>query len=215
MKQKIETPFLPSLASVTPAQRRVLAFVVEYQRKAGCPPSYRDIMQGCGFSSPSTVHDHIRRLEKVGVVRVSGTRARSLQLPAILSTEAPAVQIPLVGLITAGEPIEAIDHAEASELISIPRSMVPGSDCYALRVKGESMKDDGILDGDIVIIERNFYPSAGQAVVAILPDGTATLKSWYKEKGRYRLQPRNPLLPPIYTKTLEIRGVVRGVLRIM
>jgi repressor LexA len=121
-----------------------------------------------------------------------------------------AVELPLVGTIAAGQPIEAIEHKEA---LSVPLELLPHLNCYVLQVRGESMEDDGILDGDYVIVERNFYPKNGDVVVALLNNEAATLKRYHREKSRIRLQPANKTMKPIYAKNPVIQGIVRAVLR--
>jgi len=120
------------------------------------------------------------------------------------------VELPLIGTIAAGQPIEAIEDRTS---ISVPIELLPNLNCYVLQVKGESMIEDGILDGDFVIVERSFYPENGDAVVALLDNENATLKRYYREKNRIRLQPANKDMKPIYTRNPVIQGIVRGVLR--
>ncbi len=121
-----------------------------------------------------------------------------------------AIELPLVGIITAGEPIEAI---EEHETVVVPESLVPSSNCFVLKVRGTSMIEEGILDGDYVIVERNFYPLNGQIVVALLDNAFATLKKYYREKNRIRLQPANASMAPIFVTNPAIQGVVKAVLR--
>lgn len=147
---------------------------------------------------------------KKGFLKTSYNEARSIELvPAEINFA--AIELPLAGLITAGEPIEAI---EEKETIGVPADFVSDrANSYVLRVKGKSMVDDGILDGDYVIVERNPSPKNGEVVVALLNNAYATLKKFYREANRIRLQPANAKMKPIYTKDPLIQGVVRGVIR--
>ena len=137
--------------------------------------------------------------------------ARSIELVEAETTWASALELPLVGLITAGEPIEAV---EQNETIAVPSDFVTDQvNSYVLRVKGESMIEEGILDGDYVIVERNPSPQNGDVVVALLNNAYATLKKFYREAARIRLQPANHTMKPIYAKDPLIQGIVRGVIR--
>jgi repressor LexA len=172
-------------------------------------PSYRELATAVGASSPATIHKHISLLEKKGyVVRYSD---RTLTLTPKATMSRPAIGLPLRGLITAGQPIEAI---ETDERLDVPADMVVDEiNSYVLRVKGESMIEDGILDGDYVIVERNPSPRNGDIVVALLENTYATLKRFYRETNRIRLQPANSTMQPFYVQDPLIQGVVRAVLR--
>lgn len=189
-------------------QKLVLDYITEFIQINGYAPSYREIAEYFGLSSTATVHDHIRALEDKGLITSTHNAARSLE-PVNLRF-GKAIELPLVGLIAAGEPIEAI---EQNESIAIPSNMVRDENSYVLKVRGDSMIEDGILDGDYVIVERNFYPQNGDVVVALLDNTYATLKRYYREKDRIRLQPANHNMQPIYDKNPAIQGIVRGVLR--
>lgn len=189
-------------------QKLVLDYITEFIQVNGYAPSYREIAEYFGLSSTATVHDHIRALEDKGLITSTHNAARSLE-PVNLRF-GKAIELPLVGLIAAGEPIEAI---EQNESIAIPNSMVRDENSYVLKVRGDSMIEDGILDGDYVIVERNYYPQNGDVVVALLDNTYATLKRYYREKDRIRLQPANHNMQPIYDKNPAIQGIVRGVLR--
>ncbi|HCC22479.1 repressor LexA [Candidatus Uhrbacteria bacterium RIFOXYC2_FULL_47_19] len=196
---------------LTKKQHQILEYVTGYIRGNGYAPSYRDIGEALGLSSTATVHEHIKNLKEKGCLSSGNGEARALEVDPELSRIAVAVTLPLLGLITAGEPIEAV---EGKETMDIPATLVrKPDDTFVLRVRGESMKDDGILSGDLVIVEKNPAPRDGDTVVALLDNEYATLKRFYREKGRVRLQPANSSMEPIYVKELAVQGVVRAVIR--
>lgn len=197
--------------NLTKRQRQILDFITEFIDKQGFAPSYREIGKHFNLSSPATVHVHIENLKKKGLLKTQFNEARSIELVPIEVNWAMAIELPLAGLITAGEPIEAI---EEKETIAVPTDFVSdNSNSYVLRVKGESMIEDGILDGDYVIVEHNPSPANGDVVVALLNNTHATLKKFYREANRIRLQPANSTMRPLYVKDPLIQGVVRGVIR--
>jgi repressor LexA len=173
-------------------------------------PSYREIMRSMGIKSPATIYSHVQALRAKGYLAVQNGKMRSIELTSKSNMFVKAVELPLVGVIAAGQPIEAI---EDREMISIPIELLPHLNCYVLQVKGDSMVDDGIYDSDYVIVERNFYPNNGDVVVALLNNECATLKRYYREKTRIRLQPANKKMRPLYAKNPVIQGIVRAVLR--
>ncbi len=196
---------------LTKKQSDILAFVVEYIQERGYPPSYREIGAHFGISSTATVHEHIKNLERKGYLTGDADSARSIEVESSLLSTAKAMLLPLKGLITAGEPIEAV---ETNESFPVPAEMVnDGEDAYVLKVKGESMIDDGILSGDYVVVIATTQPKNGDTVVALLENTNATLKRFYKEDGRVRLQPANRTMKPFYVKDIIVQGVVRGVVR--
>ncbi len=198
------------LDNLTKKQSEILDYIVAFIRDNGYPPAYREIASGLGISSPATVCEHVTNLKRKGFLTADGG-ARSLEVePSVLSS-IKAVALPLKGLITAGEPIEAI---ESNETFSVPSSMVVHPDkTYALKVRGNSMIDDGILSGDYVIIEENPSPRDGEIVVALIDQTYATLKRIYREKGRFRLQPANRTMSPIFASDVQVQGVVKGLFR--
>lgn len=196
------------MTNLTKKQKEILDFITQFIQVNQYAPSYREIAEHFGLSSTATVHEHVRSLEDKGLITASHNVARSLEV--VTSRFGRAIELPLAGLITAGEPIEAI---ETRETIAIPQSMVKDENSYVLKVRGESMIEDGILDGDYVVVERNFYPKNGDVVVALLDNTYATLKKYYREKDRIRLQPANKNMKPIYDKNPAIQGVVRAILR--
>jgi len=197
--------------NLTKRQRQILDYITEFTNDNGYAPSLREIGEHFDLSSPATIHAHIDNLKKKGLLRNSFNEARSIELIPSEINWAYAIDLPLVGLITAGEPIEAIENKET---IAIPADFVRDTvNSYVLKVKGESMIEEGILDGDYVIVERNPSPSNGDVVVALLNNAYATLKKFYREANRIRLQPANSSMKPIYCKDPLIQGVVRGVIR--
>lgn len=206
----------------TDRQVAILEFLQRYRRMRGVSPTLEEIAENFGVSKV-TVHDHIRQLEKKGAIRKVPHMARALEildedyLDEAVSSETEEGRLPVnvVGRIAAGEPIEAL---EVNESLDLGDLLPMGRDHFALRVQGSSMIDDGIHDGDLVIIERRNVADDGEVVVAIIGDNEATLKRLYREKNRrgkqvYRLQPANEELEPVLVDRLEIRGVVVGVVR--
>lgn len=197
-------------SDLTKRQSDTLAFIRDFLAKHNYAPSYRDIMHGTGINSPATAYAHVQALKDKGYIKLTDGQMRSVELTEKSNLFTRGVELPLVGSIAAGEPIEAIENKET---ISVPLELLPNLNCYVLQVKGESMIDDGILDGDFVIVERNFYPTNGDVVVALIDNENATLKRYYREKTRIRLQPANQKMRPIYARNPVIQGIVRGVLR--
>ncbi len=193
------------MAPLTRKQNDVYQAILDFYASQGHSPTVRDIMRTLGLSSPATIHQHIRNLKQKHMLK----KTPHLE-PIESSYTERSVMLPLVGLIAAGEPIEAIEDRET---VAVPESLVPSSNCFVLKVKGTSMIEEGILDGDYVIVERNFYPTNGQIVVALLDNAFATLKKYYREKNRIRLQPANASMGPIYVTNPAIQGVVKAVLR--
>ncbi len=197
--------------NLTKRQRQILDFITNFINENGYAPSIREIGENFSLSSPATIHAHIENLKKKGLLNTSYNEARSIELIPAEINWSQAIELPLVGLITAGEPIEAI---EENETIAVPADFVSDNvNSYVLKVKGESMIEEGILNGDYVIVERNPSPRNGDVVVALLNNAYATLKKFYREANRIRLQPANSLMKPIYVKDPLIQGVVRGVIR--
>ncbi len=201
---------------LTKKQSEILTYVQKHLDEHGYAPSYREIAEHFDLSSPATVHEHVQSLIEKGYMRAGEDgEARSLEvvqqsLSRRLLTK--SVILPLMGLITAGTPIEAIEENEA---LAVPVDFVMDpANAYVLRVKGRSMIEDGIFDGDFVIVERNPSPKNGDVVVALLDNAYATLKRFYREPDRIRLQPANSTMQPIFVKgNINIQGVVRGVIR--
>jgi repressor LexA len=184
-----------------------MEFLADYQKTRGISPTLEEVGEHLGITRV-TVFQHVRALEKKGALGQEPLLARSLE---ILDPEfQPKPGLPILGSIAAGCPIEALEEPEQLQL----EDLVPmGASMYALRVQGESMIDEGIRDGDFVIVERRDRADDGDTVVAIVGDNEATLKRYYRERDHIRLQPANPAMEPIRVKEVEIRGIVRGVMR--
>ncbi|MBU0645989.1 transcriptional repressor LexA [Patescibacteria group bacterium] len=200
------------MPTLTKKQAEILDFIREYITDHGYAPSYREIADHFSLSSPATVHQHIKTLTEKGFLTMGEDgEARSVELTAEAQPATPSILLPLAGLITAGEPIEAV---EQNETMAVPTEFViDGANSFVLRVKGQSMIEDGILDGDYVVIERNPSPKNGEVIVALLDNAFATLKRFYRESNQIRLQPANSTMDPIYVKDCIVQGVVRAVIR--
>lgn len=197
--------------NLTKRQREILDYVTEFMNDKGYAPSIREIADNFGLSSPATIHVHLENLKNKGFLKSSFNEARSIELTPSQVNWAQALELPLMGLITAGEPIEAV---EQNETIAVPSDFVADeANSYVLKVKGESMIEEGILSGDYVIVERNPSPRNGDVVVALLDNAYATLKKFYREKNRIRLQPANSAMKPFYVQDPLIQGIVKGVIR--
>lgn len=195
--------------SLTPKQKRVLDAIRTYRDFKGYMPSIRNLAK-LTKSAVGTVHEHIETLRRKGWIRTDGT-SRGIELAQDVIDQANLTSVPVVGTIAAGEPIEAIQIAE--DPFTLPKSAArPGA--FALRVRGDSMIDDHIMDGDLVIVKPQAVVSNGEIAVALLEDNTATLKRVYKERNRIRLQPANTKYRPIFVKRLKIQGRVTAVLRL-
>ena len=205
---------------LTARQQEIWNYLVEYVDGHGYPPTVREIGERVGLASPSTVHAHLANLERAGLLRRDPTKPRALELigrerrepEAAPVAAGDAVRLPLVGEIAAGSPLLAAENIE--EYVTMPAS-TKGD--FMLRVKGESMIDAGILDGDLVIVQRAQDARNGEIVVALVGDDEsadeATVKTFYRESDRIRLQPENSALEPIYAKHVQLLGRVVGVFR--
>jgi repressor LexA len=197
---------------LTRRQREILAFVQRYTEAHGYPPSVREIGQALGLTSSSTVHSHLSALEKKGYIRRDPSKPRALEVLRD-EREVPAkkvVPIPVVGRVTAGEPILAQQNIE--DYLPLPADLVGGGECFLLHVRGDSMVGAGIYDGDLLLVRRQPTARNGDIVVARLED-EATVKRFYREADRVRLQPENPALEPIYTRDVVIEGVAVALIR--
>ncbi|MBT3230176.1 transcriptional repressor LexA [Candidatus Uhrbacteria bacterium] len=200
------------LPPLTKKQREVLDYIESFVQDNGYTPSYREIAKGMGLSSPSTVYQHIQALCEKGVINTAEDgSARSIELVED-EVSTMSIMLPMAGVITAGEPIEAVEDNEA---FAVPTDFVVDiENSYVLRVKGRSMIEDGIFDGDYVVIERNPSPKNGDVVVALLDNQYATLKRFFREAKHIRLQPANSTMDPIIVKgDVNIQGIVRAVMR--
>lgn len=192
---------------LTKRQKEVFDYLSSYIDNNGYAPSYREIADNFGFSSVASVTDHIQALKDKGALENEFNAARSIQLTPQFEDE--TFDVPLLGAIAAGFPIEAI---RTRETLSIPRDMV-GPNTFALKVHGDSMIDEGILDGDYVVVEKITNPRNGDVVVALIDNNNVTLKKFYREKNRIRLQPANAKYGAIYAVNPTIQGKVKGVIR--
>jgi repressor LexA len=204
---------------LTDRQQEIWDFVVEYVDRHGYPPTVREIGQSVGLASPSTVHAHLANLERAGLLRRDPTKPRALELlGGRRRKERPAeeavMRLPLLGQIAAGGPLLAEQNVE--DEIGVPEPLGRAGD-FLLRVKGDSMVDAGILDGDIVVVHRQPDARNGEIVVALAGDDEtadeATVKRFFREDGRIRLQPENAALEPIFAPYVQILGRVVGVFR--
>ncbi len=196
---------------LTKRQRELLDFINRYMERHDYAPTLNEIAEHLGLSSLATVHKHLSNLEKKGLIRRDWNRERSIELRRPES-RGGGFEAPVLGRIAAGRPIEAVKDAET---ISLPESMLGRGNTYVLQVKGDSMVDEGILDGDYVIVESRESAENGEVVAALIGGEEATLKKYYREGGRVRLQPANREMSPIYVEEseLKIQGVVIGLLR--
>ncbi len=194
-------------------QKQILDFIKQYVQKNGLAPTLTEIANALGVSSLATVHEHLKAMEKKGVIKRFNGSVRGIE---IVNDSSPGqqtgVDVPVLGFIAAGAPIEPFTDPNAS--ISIAPGMISGKKrAYVLQVKGTSMIEEGILDGDFVVIEEKETANNGDIVVAILENGFATLKKFFKEATRIRLEPANSKMSPIFAKNVKIQGKVVGVLR--
>jgi repressor LexA len=198
---------------LTERQRDILQFIRDFQRERGVAPTHREICDHFGFSSYGTVYKHLSLLEKKGLIRRDWNQKRGVELIEKPAAEpAPGVrELPLFGTIAAGQPLEV---QQSDETITVPERLTTRGENFVLKVRGDSMMDDGILDGDYVIIARREQAQNGEMVVANV-NGEVTLKRLYREGERIRLQPANALMHPIYAhaRDVSVQGVVVGLMR--
>ncbi|MGI5900198.1 MAG: transcriptional repressor LexA [Christensenellales bacterium] len=193
------------------SQQRIYEYIVQQTEEKGYPPSVREICSAVGLKSTSTVHGHLKRLEKNGYIRRDLTKPRAIEILQE-SAKKQAVNIPLVGKITAGEPITAVENID--DHFALPAQIIGKGDHFLLSVKGESMIDAGIFDGDYIIVRKQESCENGEIAVALIDD-EATVKTFYKERDHIRLQPENSALKPIILNECQIMGKVVGLVRKM
>ena len=198
------------MSNLTKRQSEILKFITNFLKDEDYAPSYREIAEGVGLSSPATIHQHLQVMKSKGFLNIDSDAPRGIALTSKVMQMSKAIELPLVGLITAGVPIEAV---ETKETMAVPADLVTDENSYVLKVSGESMIDEGIFDGDFVVVERNHSPQNGDVVVALLNNAYATLKKFYRETNRIRLQPANVTMKPIYCKDVAIQGIVRAIIR--
>jgi repressor LexA len=196
-------------------ERRALEFIAQYIQRHGYAPTLSEIAEGLGVNAVSTVHEHLARLVEKGYIKKTVGFERGIELVEnkIKSVEnETAVELPVLGYIAAGAPLEP--HTDPNFYISVSANLISGKKPgYILQVKGNSMIDDGILDGDFVVIQHQQEAQNGDIVVAVLPSGMATLKKIFFEKERIKLEPANSTMSPIYTTQVKIQGKVVAVFR--
>jgi repressor LexA len=211
---------MQTTAELTGRQREIWSFLLDYSDRHGYPPTVREIGEAVGLASPSTVHAHLANLERAGLLRRDPTKPRALELvgrdkgaaKGVESAAAELPKLPLLGQIAAGGPLLAEENVE--DEIAVPETLHGD---FLLRVKGDSMVEAGILDGDVVVVRRAQDAQNGEIVVALAGDDEtadeATVKRFFRESGRVRLQPENAALEPIYARHVQILGKVVGVFR--
>lgn len=196
-------------------QQDILEFIKDEVNKKGYPPSVREIGEAVGLASSSTVHGHLARLEKKGLIRRDPTKPRAIEiLDGEMDSSIPktdSVYVPIIGKVTAGQPITAVENVE--EYFPLPDTLAGDGNTYALRVEGDSMIEAGIFNRDLVIVKQQSTAINGDIVVAMTEDNEATVKRFFKEKNYIRLQPENSSMEPIILRNCMILGKVIGVYR--
>ena len=204
------------MSKLSNRQQAIIDFIRKEVREKGYPPSVREIGEAVGLASSSTVHGHLARLEKKGLIRRDPTKPRAIELldenRVHDEFEESVVRVPVVGKVTAGQPISAFEQVE--EYFPLPENIVTSDNVFMLRVIGESLIEAGILDGDYVIVRQQNVANNGDIVVAMTEEDEATVKRFFKEKTHFRLQPENSQLEPIILENVTILGKVIGVYRL-
>jgi repressor LexA len=196
---------------LTKRQKEIFDFICEYLEREGYAPSLEEIGERFGLSSVATVHKHVQNLVDKNLLRKAWNRSRSIEV--VREERSPArVEIPLLGRVAAGRPIEAVS---VPDTIAVPPDLVARRDCFALRVSGDSMIDDHIVDGDVVVLEARKTPRAGETVVALIRGEDCTLKRFYQDGGKVKLVPANAALSPMEfpAEDVQVQGVVIGLMR--
>jgi repressor LexA len=210
----IEHMFAEGGQMVSDRQRAILDYLRDFVDEHGYPPTVREIGEAVGLRSPSTVHAHLAQLERAGLLRRDPTKPRAIELTDRIA-HTDVRRLPLLGEIAAGGPLLAEQNVE--DYVAVPEPLSRGGEEFLLRVKGDSMVNAGILDGDIVVVDRRQDANNGEIVVALAGDDEladeATVKRFFREDGRVRLQPENDTLEPIYAQHVQILGKVIGVFR--
>lgn len=212
---------------ISKRQQQAYDYICDFTSQHGFPPSVREIGQAIGLSSPSTVHTHLKKLEDIGYIRRDPNKPRTIEILGPnadkFSRQAPIVNIvqdvdkntitlPLVGRVAAGMPILAEQNVE--EVMTLPTNIISDASSFVLRVRGESMINAGIFDGDYIVVKEQHDAHNGEIIVALIDD-SATVKTFYREKDRIRLQPENDSMDPIYVTNPTILGKVTGLFRSM
>ena len=199
--------------AISEKQTAILEYIKKEILSRGYPPAVREICSAVGLNSPATVHSHLNALESKGYIRRDPSKPRAIEIidEDFALTRREYSQVPMLGYVAAGEPLLAEEHI--TDYFPIPADMLPNSQIFMLRVRGDSMTGAGILDGDQVIVKQTNTASDGDMVVALIEDG-ATVKTFYKEQDHIRLQPENPDYDHIIVKNVTILGIVIGVFRL-
>ena len=197
--------------AITRRQKEVIDFLSSFTSSHGYSPSYEEIAAGLGLNSLATVHKHVTNLQNKGLLQRAHNRSRSIDVLPQRKGRSMLDRLPLMGRIAAGKPVEAVEHAETISLADI----LGNRECYALQVRGDSMRDEHIMSGDYVLVEKTGTAREGEIVVALIDGADATLKRFYREGTQIRLQPSNAEMAPIYAPaaSVSIQGKVLGVLR--
>ena len=200
---------------LTAQQKKVLDYIKKYVAEHGFPPSTREIGAALGLSSSATVHVHLQKLINAGAIKKTGSKFRTIELLVdneYANTSEDIIKVPLLGKITCGNPIEAIEVP--NEFFSLPASIIPGNKkIFTLKAEGDSMVNKGIYDGDIVIVEQKNTCNNGDIIVAMVNDNEVTLKTFYKEANQIRLQPENDTMEPMYFDNVTVLGKAIGLYR--
>ena len=200
------------MSKISERQQRILNFIKAEVALKGYPPSVREIGSAVGLRSSSTVHGHLGQLEALGYIRRDPTKPRAIEvLDDVNAPKVRAIDVPVLGRVTAGSPILAVENIE--EYYPVPKDFVDHEDVFILRIKGDSMIEAGILDGDFVLVGQQETASNGEIVVALVNGDEATVKRFYHEGNRVRLQPENATMEPIYSDDVAVLGKVIGVFR--
>ncbi len=199
---------------ISAKQKEILEFIKQEILNKGYPPAVREICEAVGLKSTSSVHSHLETLEKNGYIRRDPTKPRAIEImdDNFNLTRREVVNVPVIGSVAAGQPLLALENIES--YFPIPSEYVPNADTFMLHVKGESMINAGILDGDQILVRQQSDAENGDIVVALVGD-SATVKTFYKEDGHYRLQPENDTMEPIIVDECMILGKVFGVFRLL
>ena len=197
---------------ISEKQKEILEYIKQEILNKGYPPAVREICEAVHLKSTSSVHSHLETLEKNGYIRRDPTKPRAIEImdDTFNLTRREMVNVPVIGNVAAGQPLLAVQNIE--NYFPIPAEYMPNQETFMLKVKGESMINAGILDGDHILVERQSTASNGEIVVALVDD-SATIKTYYKEDGHYRLQPENDTMDPIIVDECSILGKVFGVFR--
>lgn len=202
-----------SYGKITPKQKEILEYLKAQIINRGFPPAVREICEAVHLKSTSSVHSHLETLEKNGYIRRDPSKPRAIEIvdDSFNLTRRELVNVPIIGTITAGQPILAVENIEG--YFPIPMELMPNEQTYMLHVKGDSMINAGIFDGDMVLVQKQSHARNGDFVVALIED-SATVKTFYKEDGYVRLQPENDTMEPILVKDISILGKVIGLFRL-